>query len=410
MRRIWYCIVLLLILPSCKSQKLDNSTYSYKNIITRQTLENYLSHSITMSEFLVNDSFLTDDSVYHDKKADINLLEKLNAKFIGRSIYRWGNEQDFNNPQFLGNAQKLIERIHRYDNNVIFQAAVFEAVSRKGVNSIKIPEWTYQALGLPVEDRHFSYENMIDSKGKYVNLWGKDLSVPDITHVETQLWFMYLIGSYVRIGIEAIHLGQVTLIGMNDKGFQTWNSFMKKVRAYVNPISRRKFVMFDAHTPGGGVVVDGVSMLDFNSFPLRIKEVKDKFMSAKLEVGNGDAIYKRSKSCTTPSGWSCESLPYLVEFDNFGISNHPGVAKGDIYVWGYDEISWLFKLNREDRNKWLIYADKWLKENDKNGHLEMPGRRVVTLEGSRTTFRAINPTEDCPNGTGLESVIKEIWK
>ncbi len=28
----------------------------------------------------------------------------------------------------------------------------------------------------------------------------------------------------------------------------------------------------------------------------------------------------------TASGWSCNQLPYLVEFDNFGISRNPGKA------------------------------------------------------------------------------------
>ena len=58
-------------------------------------------------------------------------------------------------------------------------------------------------------------------------LWGPGASVPDITRVETQLWFMFLIGSYVDIGVEAVHLGQVYLIGMNDRGWQTWDSFLK---------------------------------------------------------------------------------------------------------------------------------------------------------------------------------------
>ena len=63
--------------------------------------------------------------------------------------------------------------------------------------------------------------------------------------------------------------------------------------------------------------------------------------------GFSDGIYGRSKGGMTPSGWSCEHLPYLVEIDNWGASRHPGQAKqGGIWVWGYDEITWFAHQSR----------------------------------------------------------------
>ncbi len=45
------------------------------------------------------------------------------------------------------------------------------------------------------------------------------------------------------------------------------------------------------------------------------------------------------------SGWKCDALPYLVEFDNFGISRKPGVADtASHFIWGYDEITWFYLL------------------------------------------------------------------
>jgi hypothetical protein len=253
---------------------------------------------------------------------------------------------------------------------------------------------------------------MLDPNGKYVNLWGESGSVPDITQVETQLWFLYLIGSYINIGVEAVHLGQVALIGMNDPQLEIWNSFMKKARTYANHMARRHMILFDAHTPGGGMVVDNLSLLDFNSFPLRIKEVSEKPMEGILEKGHIDSMYRRSKGCTTPSGWSCESLPYLVEFDNFGISNHPGFANlNDHYVWGYDEITWFYLQNKEYKDKWLRYAYQWLNENDKNAFLQMPGARVVSRGNGEPVIacRAIAPSPKCPYGMDIEQTIKDIW-
>ena len=75
------------------------------------------------------------------------------------------------------------------------------------------------------------------------------------------------------------------------------------VRAYAAKHARRHMVLCDAHVPSGGLVRDGQLLLDFHSFPLRIKEVPDKPQEAILKVGFSDGIYGRSKGGMTPSGW-----------------------------------------------------------------------------------------------------------
>ena len=52
-------------------------------------------------------------------------------------------------------------------------------------------------------------------------------------------------------------------------------------------------------------VCDGKLLMDFHSFPLRIKEILDRPEEAELKVGHTDAIYGRSKGGGTPSGWRC---------------------------------------------------------------------------------------------------------
>lgn len=298
--------------------------YRFDGSISRDVLDRYLSRAVTMSEFLTVDPYCN-DGTYPDKEADVEFIRNTGAKFIGRAIYRWGDEKALAEPGFWAGAEALIDRVHAFDPDVIFQAATFEAVYRE-VGEVPVPAWAFEALGLPVEERCFDYAQMLDPGGKYVDQWGPGASVPDITRVETQLWFMFLIGSYVDIGVEAVHLGQVYLIGMNDRGWQTWDSFLKKVRARVCPRARRHFVLFDAHAGSRGMMVGDRSLIDFNSFPLRIKEVPEKPMECVLEAGHIDAVYGKSPGCVTPSGWRCDALPYLVEFDNFGVSDHPGEA------------------------------------------------------------------------------------
>lgn len=379
--------------------------------ISRQRLEYYLDRAVTMAEFLAVDPY-GNDGPYPYKEDDVRLIRNIGAKFIGRAIYRWGHEATLAKPEFLDKARDLISQVHRNDPEVIFQAAVFEAVSGQ-VNQLSVPDWTFAALGRQAETRNFRYEDMLNRNGKFVNHWGKGSSVPDITRPETQLWLMYLCGVYMNLGCEALHLGQISLMGMNDPGLKTWAEFIQKVRNYSKKHTAHHWVLLDAHTPQGGMIVDGKSILDFNSFPLRIKEIPEKPMEGVLGVGYLDAIFQRSKGCITPSGWTCESLPYLVEFDNFGISEKPGIADtASHFIWGYDEISWFYQLPEKQRNSWLLYAYNWIKKQDRNGFLQMPISRIVTLEHGRpmTRNRGNMRSADCPEGINVENTVKTIWK
>ncbi|MGF6847740.1 hypothetical protein QFZ51_002975 [Chitinophaga sp. W3I9] len=379
--------------------------------ITRPALEYYLDHAVTMTEFLSVDPYAS-DAPYPNKEDDIRLIRNIGAKFIGRAIYRWGGESVLNNKDFLHQAKRMVQEVQKNDPEVIFQAALFEQISEQ-VNTIPVPAWAFKALGLPSEDRRFRYDSMLNTKGKLVNHWSKGNSVPDITRVETQLWFMFLAGTYMEVGCEALHLGQIALIGMEDPQLTEWAAFLEKLRAYAKDHTRHHWVLLDAHTPSGGMVVNGKSLLDFNSFPLRIKSVPAHPQEGILEMGFTDALFGRSKGGITPSGWKAASMPYLVELDNFGISDHPGVPDTTtIYPWGFDEISWFYQQPEQYRHNWLQYAHQWVAAHDANGHLQMPVTRVVTLgrRKPRLKYRANTRSAQCPDGMDDEATIKSIWQ
>ena len=96
---------------------------------------------------------------------------------------------------------------------------------------MKIPSWVFAEFGLPAESRTFSYDAMLNKDGKLVNHWGRS-SVPDVMRLETQLWFYYLAGSYINLGCEALHLGQVRLIGMADPDLRQWSALSARIRAH----------------------------------------------------------------------------------------------------------------------------------------------------------------------------------
>ena len=158
------------------------------------------------------------------------------------------------------------------------QAAAFEIVTR-GVESIAIPEHVFVEFGLPVENRNFRYQDMLYANGRFVNHWGGRGSVPDMSRLETRMWFYFLASSYIDVGIEAIHFGQVGLMDKNDPGHAHWIDMLNRVRAYARKHARRHFLLCDAHTPTGGYVEDGKLLFDFHSFPLRIVEVRGPSLS-----------------------------------------------------------------------------------------------------------------------------------
>ncbi len=419
MKYLIFILGLILALPACKEdntepdkpdQRIIDRNYEFSNgVIPRNVLESYLSRSITQAEFLVSEGFYN-DGAYPDKEDDTRMLENTGAKFIGRAFYSWDVPEYFNNPEFLGNAKSKIEEMHTFDPDIIFQGAIFEIVSTK-VNTIPVPAWVFEAFGQPVETRNFVYENMLNKQGLHVNEWRTGASVPDITQLETRLFFYYMARQYMEIGIEAIHFGQAELMAMSDKdnNYASWSELLGKVREAASTVARRGTVLCDAHLPGGGFVVDGKLLFDYVSFPMRPKEIMGDPQKAELQKFYLDAMYGRTKGGVTPSGWSCDKCPYLVEFDNFGLSSQPG--KGDIkdsFVWGYDEISWFSNQPESYRNEFLEYANDWVEKIDPNGFLQMPGSRVTT--GADTNrYRANTNSDACPSGKNQEETIKKIW-
>lgn len=400
------CILLL----GCTNEEVSKNYYFDENGISKEVLENYLNRSITVSSLLTPRNEI-------QCKDNIRMIKNIGAKFLGRSIAIWEGEKRINDKDFWTKAKSIIKELHAYDSDLVFQACLFEAIS-ENVNLIEIPTWVFEAYGLKPEKRNFNYQDIINPNGKFVDHWHKGGSVPDISQQETQLWFYFLACSYINIGCEALHLGQIELMGMNDPGKKHWASLIDKIRDYAKTHSRRHWVILDAHTPKGHMVVDGKSLLDFNSFPMRIRAIPTEkewkegdIQPAELSVNHVDAIYLKSHGCITPSGWSCEHLPYLVEIDNYGKKEPVNIADTTSYhPWGWDEISWYAKQPEHYRNEWLQYVWDWIRKTDVYGHIEMPGIRSICCPNStNNVYRANTKSADCPHGYNQEETIKAIW-
>ena len=97
------------------------SPFYFDGAISRKTLENYLNHAITMGYFLVPGRPEGYQFPYRDD--DVRMIHNLGAKFIGRAIYRWGEESKLGDPAFLEYAKKLVGRVHPPIPKSFFRAA-----------------------------------------------------------------------------------------------------------------------------------------------------------------------------------------------------------------------------------------------------------------------------------------------
>jgi hypothetical protein len=376
--------------------------YTFKNKISREVLENYLDRSITMQRMLTGEGNFEDN---------LRMIGNMKAKLVGRAVCQWGEEARL--MENFAKEKELAARVHAQDPEIILQACIFEIVTPQ-IDQIAVPDWAFEGLGMPVEKRNFRYADMLYPDGRYKGQWGsgaREGSVPDVSRPETRLMFYFLAASYINAGIEAIHFGQVELMNKNDRNLDHYAQILGLIRQYAAKHARRGMVICDSHVPGGGFVKDGKLLMDVHSFPLRIKETPGREGEEKaiLEVGHTDALFNRSKGGIAPSGWKCEHLPYLVEFDNFGSTSTPGKPTGGIWVYGYDEISWFAKQSDEYRRAFLRYAYDWLARTDPNGFLEMPGSRQTAKLVGKRWYDVNNKSQGVPNGSGDEDTIRDIW-
>lgn len=365
--------------------------FTFDKGMSREVLNSYLSRAVT------HIGLGYDNDVYSDTfDDDIRMLKNEGAKFIGRAAYVWANSvPDEENFAFT---KKRLERAHSADPEFIFQACVFECIYKPFVDSTPIPPRVFEAFGLEPEKRNFSYDTMrFTDEGD--RRWGwKETSTPDITTTEAQMWFYYRATSYIDCGCEAIHLGQVGLIGRRDNDFECFRRVIKMIRGYAMERARRHFVLIDAHTLGS--LRQDEELFDYNAFPIRLREIPDRPMECVCEEGYLDSMFNEKDGLCRP---------FIVEFDNFGVSDHPG--KPDIsshYAWGYDEITWFSRLDKDYRKYFLHYIWDWVNERYPEGWVQMPSRRCLA-GGVRYNYSANTPSDAIPYGWGDEETIKEIF-
>ncbi len=361
----------------------EDTRYQFDGKVSEEVLCHYLSRAVTIASRDIDE--WAGQNGNHIRHYILNT----GAKYIARANDAWGFSDTDDNKWDI--QKTFIEEMHEADPDIVFEACIFENIWKWGVEQIAIPAFVFEAFDREPEDRHFDYTKMIFKNGQYVNQWGDFQSVPDITSEETQMFFYYRAVRYIDAGFEALHLGQVNLMGAKDKNWSCFTKLVGMIREYASGHARRHFVFLNAHTHGI-VGDDGVLLFDFHMYPMRPAPApgqqkhgpsEDLPQEAVLEAGYVDAIYGDSLGGLTYSGWECDSLPYMVEFDNFGGVNDAEFfqpKRDGIWIWGMDEISWFGSQPEWYREEFLEYAVDWIAENSGGkGFLAMPAQREARL-------------------------------
>lgn len=394
----------------------EKQRYEMDGKIGEEVLCNYLSRAVTISPEVAPLDPVTTPYIK-------SFILNTGAKYIQRAATCWNPDI---NDLLTHKAQKeFITDLHKSDPDVIFEACIFECVSTK-VNEIPVPEWVFKDFGLTPEKRNFSFDDMCFSDGLYLNQWGEGSTVPDITKLETRMFFYYRACTYIDLGFEGLHMGQVHLMGSRDNNWANWTELLKMIRVYAAKNARRNYVLINSHTHGI-VGSDGVLLFDFHSYPSRPmadgtqephKPTEDNPQRASFDPYHCDSIYGKSLGGKTYSGWTTDSLPYLVELDNYGDDesslNVP--YSWDMRCWGMDEITWFANQPQSYRKEFLNYAYTWVKDvSDGKGFLALPGERVARYyngDGSGNIYSWRYYGYDPQNfyaGNGDESIVKEIF-
>src|SRR6202007_3183590 len=128
-------------------------------------------------------------------------------------------------------ARRQLPQVHASDPEMILEACIFEIVTTQ-VEQIPVPEWAFAALAQPPEKRNFRYAEIAYAQGPRKDQWGQGSSVPDVSRLETKLWFYFLAKSYIDLGFEGIHFGQAEIMNGNDPDLAHWEQVFALVRAY----------------------------------------------------------------------------------------------------------------------------------------------------------------------------------
>jgi hypothetical protein len=350
--------------------------------LSQATLDGYLSRSITMNSWAIQQPFTGD--VVTQNTDNLRMIANIGAKHIAwATLFFWTTTSVYSVEPIMTTAGQIVADVHAQDPDIIMGAGVFETTGAQTAG-IAIPSWVFQDFNQPVVTRNFDWTKMTYADHR-VSDGNPGTPAIDISQLESRMWYYYWARSYIDLGFEDIDLGEIYTVTQNDiPGYANYWDLVQRIRSYAAANARRGFVLLSAQSypadssgswndgsPQGIVSANGYLALDYLYHPLRPKENANSPQDAILTEWQ-DTIFGNSAGGISPNGWSATHSPYVVTLDP-GASPSPGVPVGFPSVWGWSEWDWWVNQSQAYRDNWLWYANAWLPTTDPNGHFRMPG-------------------------------------
>lgn len=294
--------------------------------------------------------------------------------------------------------RRAVDQVHGSDwgADVLFECGIMEAIGRQQVDSTEIPPWLLtlmEEFGIQDQRRfgpngagYFSYEGMFDRDAPnwprhLVGLWYADReheqSVPDITMLETQLYYAYLLAEYLDAGFEGVMFGQTMLTGARDKDNAALATLCEFARKWATARAYRKAVTLTSH------IYDsrdwqGKPLFTHLTWPTRLSYSPE----APFELRMGPPFKAEGGR---QGGEEIEhllklphDLPILLEIDNYGRASGPSA----VCEAGYDEITGFAAKPQAERERFLeeyyFKVRNWKNATGNNRvHLALPGYRCL---------------------------------
>ena len=391
--------------------------FSFNGSISEEVLNNYLSRSLQLKMF-GKDLSLADEYV--------RFIVSTGAKFVARSYLPWtSNGEEY---EYVGKFKSVIDKAHELDPDIIFEASIYETVAKE-VNEILIPKEVLEAFGQTVETRYFNYDHMIFQDGTFVNQWGTDVSVPDITQLETQMWIYHRATMFIDLGFESLTMAQVQLVGWNDKDWKCYKKVLDMIREYAKAHARRGYVLINGTrsettmTRQDYITTDGQLLFDFHNMPVPCSVPEGSTSHVATEdspqlVNVYDLYSSIPLGGITPSGWTTDNLPYMVALDNCVQYDEKWLnnPKSPGLLWGWDQVAWYCNQPSWYRQKWSGYAFNFFKNVEKSSHFCILGNNGTYAKYIAETGQISWKSQLLPSSTAFyaggdndEFGIRQIW-
>lgn len=446
------------------------SGFQFEASMSKEVLRSFASRAITHQGLCVVGT--SPDPIFEE---DLRMVCNMGAKYIGRAaFYSWsGNMTAEQIDTHYRLAKERAAAVHAVDPEIILQAGIFEIAYEQTVNNTVIPAQVFEIFGVPAETRTFRYRDMVFPAGTRDVLYGMDTGigcwgdlssgVPDITQLETKMYFYHCITRYIDAGYEAFHMGQAEKMMRyqgNDDAHH-WDAVLAPARAYAKTHARRGLALFDNHDAldSTGIMIGDRLLFDMQGAGMVPDETVQEDGVQKCRITHYDdcrvSWIGRSGGGRHPLGFDIEENFTIIEFDNYGPSSHPGVSNPqEFFPWGYDDVTWFALQPEWYRNQFLLECDAYLSntgkildsEGKQQYFLQPVCRRVVTAyptmlykpspncdldavlrylkmektevadngDGSYTLtvkgdYRANTQSDICPNGGNQENTIRKIF-